>query len=274
MLVGAALLVAAGLIVPLPTLAVDRGNGLVTPIERARPDRPPQVLSATTPAYPARARTEGVEGQVYLDLRVSESGNVDSVRVTRGVENYPEFGEAAMEAAQKWRFTPGERGGVPVTTRVTVPVRFTLAPPAEPTTDPVPPTSAARAAAAGSMPPSPPAPAGMRSPPSMDTAPVLMEHRSPAYPARARNDHIEGVVTLHLRVSAEGVVDSACVSTGVDGYPEFAEAALGAARSWRFTPGSRDGQPVTVWVYCPVRFRLDAALTDMPPTSGAATECA
>jgi len=34
------------------------------------------------------------------------------------------------------------------------------------------------------------------------------------------------------------------------------QSALETVRTWRFEPGTKDGQPVPVWMYIEVNFRL------------------
>jgi TonB family protein len=36
------------------------------------------------------------------------------------------FGEAAIDAVKRWRFTPAKKGGKSVPMRVKIPIRFTL----------------------------------------------------------------------------------------------------------------------------------------------------
>ena len=270
-----ALIVAAGLIVPLPTLAVGDGRDSVTPPPHVPLDRVPTLISHANPVYPERARKAGVEGTVHLNLRIDETGVVDSVVVARGVDGHLEFASAALDAARQWLFTPGEWEGRPVTAWVTVPVAFSLEASVDAGSDrPLPtprtPTAAAQAPSRHST----QLAGGVNEShlPILDTVPVLTKQALPAYPDRAREDGAEGTVVLDVHVSAAGIVDSVFASTGVEGYPEFAATALHAAREWRFTPGMRDGQAVAAWVRCPVKFQLDGHPSEKPQGPGISRE--
>lgn len=65
----------------------------------------------------------------------------------------------------------------------------------------------------------------------------------PHYPRFAARNRTEGRVTLLLTVAPDGTVSDADV---VESEPEgiFDEAAVKAVRSWKFTPRTRDGEPV------------------------------
>lgn len=71
----------------------------------------PDVPSATVmipPAYPVRALGDGV---VIVELQIDATGAVTDARVVRSAAG---FDEAALEAAQQWRFQPARREGVAV----------------------------------------------------------------------------------------------------------------------------------------------------------------
>ncbi len=74
--------------------------------------------------YPEAARRDGVEGDVRLELLVSETGAVTEVRVlTRAGHG---FDEVAPQAARRIVFRPAERGGRPVAVRIPWTLKFRL----------------------------------------------------------------------------------------------------------------------------------------------------
>lgn len=89
-------------------------------------ERPPEVLSAVPPVYPAALRRAGVEGRVVLLVVVDEQGRVEEARVERSTR--PEFEAPALEAIRKWRFRPGMKDGQPVRTFLRQPIRFSVSP--------------------------------------------------------------------------------------------------------------------------------------------------
>jgi protein TonB len=88
-------------------------------------EKPPEVLFAVAPVYPASLRRAGVEGRVVLLVVVDENGQVQEARVERSTR--PEFEAPALEAIRKWRFRPGQKDGKPVRTFLRQPIRFSLA---------------------------------------------------------------------------------------------------------------------------------------------------
>ena len=78
------------------------------------------------PPYPLVARRLGMEGVVLLEVVVAPDGHAADVRVARS-SGYPALDESALTTVrERWRFIPAHRDGVPVESRVTVPIRFRL----------------------------------------------------------------------------------------------------------------------------------------------------
>jgi protein TonB len=75
----------------------------------------------------------------------------------------------------------------------------------------------------------------------------------PAYPAFARQAHIEGMVELQAEISPAGTVTSL---HRLSGNALLAAAAEQAVRAWRYQPLRLDGRPVAVTTVITVRFRL------------------
>jgi TonB family protein len=89
---------------------------------------------------------------------------------------------------------------------------------------------------------------------AVDSPARLSHGEPPAYPAAARADGVEGDVPMELVVSRLGEVESARVSRPVGHGLD--EAAIAAARRFRFAPAVKEGQPVRVRVSWTVQFRL------------------
>lgn len=114
---------------------------------------PPTPLSIPL-AYPEHATGAAA---VVLELTIDTEGGVADVRALSG--NAP-FVDAALAAAQSWRFTPAERDGHPVASRIRYSVQFTPPPSEPPVTE-----------APASGVPTPPAPARHQSRP-LSSAPL------------------------------------------------------------------------------------------------------
>ena len=81
------------------------------------------LMNAVKPAYPVLARQTNVQGIVVLDADISEAGTVESVRVISG---HPLLIQAALDAAQQWRYKPYMQNGKPVAMNTPISVKFTL----------------------------------------------------------------------------------------------------------------------------------------------------
>lgn len=86
--------------------------------------------------YPRQARMAGVQGTVYVQFVVDESGLPTDVRVAHGIDRdalngsrldaAQQLEEAAMQAVRRARFSPGRVDGRAVRVLFTVPIRFRL----------------------------------------------------------------------------------------------------------------------------------------------------
>ena len=77
------------------------------------------------PAYPREARRLRQEGRVLLLVEVMEDGAVGSITVIRS-SGYEVLDQAAIEAVQRWQFTPAYIDGHPARSKGEVPVEFSL----------------------------------------------------------------------------------------------------------------------------------------------------
>ena len=74
--------------------------------------------------YPEIAKRAGVEGTVYIEAYVDETGNVTRTVVVKGIGAGCD--EAAKSAVAKTKFKPGKQRGKPVKVRMSIPIRFRL----------------------------------------------------------------------------------------------------------------------------------------------------
>lgn len=82
----------------------------------------PIPLSRPNPAYTPEAENAGIEGKVRLELKVNEAGDVEDVKVLKGL-GYG-LDESAMQTVKRWRFRPGTLCGKAVTATFVVTVHF------------------------------------------------------------------------------------------------------------------------------------------------------
>jgi protein TonB len=84
----------------------------------------PVVIFKVDPEYSEEARKSKTSGTVLLSLVVDVDGKAKQIKVTRGVGLG--LDEKAIEAVQKWKFTPGKKNGTAVPVYATVEVNFRL----------------------------------------------------------------------------------------------------------------------------------------------------
>jgi TonB family protein len=86
------------------------------------------------------------------------------------------------------------------------------------------------------------------------TQPKIIYREEPVYTDEARDQFIEGTVVIQGEVTPAGVAENLQVVKSLDaGLDANAKTAVS---NWRFTPGTKDGKPVTVFVMIQVNFHL------------------
>ncbi|HEX6041421.1 energy transducer TonB, partial [Longimicrobium sp.] len=76
--------------------------------------------------YPSIMRDSRVAGRVVVEVIVDENGRVrqGSARIVE--TTHPAFGEATLQAVERFRFRPARMGGTAVPVRVTIPINWTV----------------------------------------------------------------------------------------------------------------------------------------------------
>ena len=168
---------------------------------------------------------------VMLNVHLDATGKVAKVDVDRA--NTTAAGDlqaAAVDAAQGWKFKPGEKDGRPVGGVVRIPVNFFL--------HAVNPPSSSGAIA-----------------PSVDIA--YKNANPPRYPIEAMEKREQGTVMLDVTVDANGNVANVAVDPkGTNAAAVLQSAAIAAASKWKFIPGVKGGRPVGGAVEVPVNFAI------------------
>lgn len=81
------------------------------------------VVYRVTPAYPEKAREQGIQGQVVLDVTAARDGSVQNLSLRSGE---PLLAQAAMMAVKQWKFKPRVIHGEPVEMQTRVTLNFRL----------------------------------------------------------------------------------------------------------------------------------------------------
>ncbi len=86
--------------------------------------------------------------------------------------------------------------------------------------------------------------------------PLLVSYSKPEYPPQARRLRVAGTVEVAVLVDENGSVAEARVTKGVRQDVGLNEAALGAARTAKFRPATKDGVRVKFWYTMKFPFQL------------------
>ena len=85
---------------------------------------PPRANYSPDPDYPNKERKAKHQGTVLLDLVVGVDGLPHDVAVSRSLSR--DFDKAAIDAVNRWRFSPALKEGKPVAAEIKVEVSFRL----------------------------------------------------------------------------------------------------------------------------------------------------
>lgn len=88
-------------------------------------DTPPVRRRAGLPRYPGRARREGIETTVKVELLIDEQGLVQRVHFLKVLPGWG-FEEAVRRAVRSWRFAPARLNNMPVRCRAELSIEFRL----------------------------------------------------------------------------------------------------------------------------------------------------
>ena len=192
-----------------------------------------KAISLPKPAYPEEAKAAGLEGTVYVNIVIDESGTVESavaattthkVARLKGDQPYevevppadPALREAAERAALEARFAPTLLSGQPIKVSGTIVYNFV----ATKTMDEVP----------------------------FNLNGGILNEKAislpqPAYPEAARAVRACGPVNVRVTIDENGDVSSA---SAIGGHPLLRSAAVEAATAAKFSPTALSGQLVKV----------------------------
>lgn len=199
----------------------------------------PEAVSRKEPIYPAAMRNSGLVGEVTLQFIVNTDGKVIEPTVLRS--NNPGFEQAAIEAILKWKFKPGTVDGMPVKTRMQLPISFNL-------------DGLERGTGYTSTNDTPSKkqiakmPEGLR----YDVAPKAKGVIYPVYPYAQLREKKTGKATVVVLVNQRGLVVQMAIVE--ESAPEFGLAAMAACEYFEFDPGMLEGRPTTAAVKITLEF--------------------
>jgi TonB family protein len=86
----------------------------------------PEVVKEVKPNYTPQAMEAKIQGSVWMECVVNENGDISDVQITRSLDTEYGLDQAAIDAAQQWKFKPGSKDGKPVAVLITIELTFTL----------------------------------------------------------------------------------------------------------------------------------------------------
>jgi TonB family protein len=196
-----------------------------------------EVVKALQPDYPLEAAAAGIAGRVWIELHISENGDVERTEIMGGD---PLLAKAAASAMKQWKFRPFIKDGKPVRVSRKVPFDFVLK------GKPGDPCSAVEAILAMNS-----AQPGQVSQQVMEGK--LMHKIDPPYPPQAIVRHVQGTVILQAAITTEGRIQNL---KALCGAPELVPASIAAVRQWRYRPYMLEGKPVEVQTTIKVQFHM------------------
>ena len=176
------------------------------------------------------------KGTVWVKALVDTGGEVVKAEIGRS-SGVQQFDEAALTAAFKCRFKPGQQDGRPVALWVTYKVEFTPEnSPDEPTTNSMAAKELADRVKVGRQ-------------------PEAIRMVEPVYPEAEEKAGKKGTVWVRALVSSTGKVAKAEVAKS-SGIEAFDKAAIEAAYKCTYKPAVQEGEKVSVWITYKVHFSL------------------
>lgn len=209
-------------------------------------DQQPKVTRQRPPVYPFGMRLGGFNGEVLVEFVIGVEGRVREAYAARS--SHPSFDESAVEAVLAWRFEPGKVNGVPVNTKMSVPIVFQIqGGGVNPFT-----LSGSKKSLA-------------KLPPEFqyDVGPVPKSVAVAVYPFDALRDKRGGKVVAAFVIEPSGRVSNvqAVESPGA----EFAEAVRAMLDAFVFQPAMKEGKPSPALARIEVNFSRNASNdTDAP----------
>lgn len=88
-------------------------------------DNEPSILQNPAPVYPAIARRNKWEGTVLVMVEINSNGIPKKVKLERS-SGHPILDTAAIDVVPNWKFSPATLLGIPVESKVLIPIRFKL----------------------------------------------------------------------------------------------------------------------------------------------------
>ncbi len=238
--------------------------------------QPPKLIKKVEPIYPEKAKKEGIEGIVILELTTDKEGIVQKIVTLRSI---PMLDKAAVDAAKQWVFEPLIFKGEPRSVVFTVQCRFQLKDQEKGIVVQIGVESGVEGGEEGGVKSRIAArrvrrvrggveggvegrvigeiqgeiEKGVLILDEEDEKPKLIKKVEPVYPESAKKNGISGEVIVQVTNDIYGRVVMVKILKSI---PELDDAAVEAVRQWIYEPYLVDGKPVKVAFKVSIHFRL------------------
>jgi TonB family protein len=194
------------------------------------------LCGTALPNYPPLAKAAKVQGTVILKVKISKVGIVQNVYYASG---HPLLVPAAIEAVRHWKLKPYLSKGAPIDVDTTVEVNYKLDEGAGP-----------RRIEDNASHPNCCVATGARISSTVMQS-FLLTKVNPVYPPEAKAGHVEGTVSLRVKIDQAGNLYDV---DDVSGPPLLIQAAIDAVKQWKYKPYLLSQKPVEVETTVDVAF--------------------
>lgn len=198
----------------------------------ANRQNPRPLGTPAAPEYPLSLKRLGLNGEAQVSFVINKQGKVSDAVVLR--TSHPLFGDAALGAVRKWKYSPVMENGEPVEFPMTIPIAFQLG-----DSEQADKSRLLDKKTQEALPPQ------FR----FDVAPRSHFDDVPMYPHELLPDKkLKGEVEVIVLIDEWGGVAEAKIRRAT--HPEFGQAMLAAVSRHKYEPALRNGrQTATLQVY-------------------------
>lgn len=189
--------------------------------------------------YPESEKTNRVQGQVLVEVYISDKGDVIKTAIQKGIN--PALDQSALDAVNSTKWKPAINDGKAVKSKILLPIRFKL-------DDKKPGNNQSEL----THPPSGYLEKVDKEPEPIGGMGSIMSGIK--YPEKEKKNGVQGKVLIKAYIDENGNVTQA-VNIPQDNK-NFIKAATDAIKKAKFTPAEKNGKKVKSVVTIPVQFKL------------------
>ncbi|CAA6680268.1 MULTISPECIES: energy transducer TonB [unclassified Lentimonas] len=108
----------------LPTVDLKQNLGSLDIFDLSDVEKKPHPKKQSAPKYPMDATRRGLSGYAIAVFIVDQNGNVIDVDIPKSSD--PIFDKPTIEAIRTWKFSPGEKDGKTVKTRIKIRIPYEI----------------------------------------------------------------------------------------------------------------------------------------------------